>query len=70
MNKLIVAGVTIAALLTGPAVAADMPLPAPVAVESWTGFYAGASLGGRFTDSNWTDDMSQRGYAGRHRLPG
>jgi outer membrane immunogenic protein len=53
MNKLIVAGVTIAALLTGPALAADMPLPAPVAVESWTGFYAGASLGGRFTDSNW-----------------
>ena len=51
MNKLIVAGVTIAALLTGPALAADMPLPAPVAVESWTGFYAGASLGGRFTDS-------------------
>jgi outer membrane immunogenic protein len=24
-----------------------------VVVESWTGFYAGASLGGRFTDSNW-----------------
>ena len=69
MNKLIVAGVTIAALLTGPALAADMPLPAPVAVESWTGFYAGASLGGRFTELELEDDVSQLGYAGRHRLP-
>jgi outer membrane immunogenic protein len=53
MNKLLVGGIAIAALIAGPAIAADMPAPAPVAVESWTGFYAGASLGGRFTDSNW-----------------
>jgi len=53
MNKLLVVGIAIAALIAGPAIAADMPAPAPVAVESWTGFYAGASLGGRFTDSNW-----------------
>jgi len=53
MNKMFVGGIAIAALIAGPAIAADMPAPAPVVVESWTGFYAGASLGGRFTDSNW-----------------
>ena len=53
MNKLFVGGIAIAALIAGPAIAADMPAPAPVVVESWTGFYVGASLGGRFTDSNW-----------------
>jgi outer membrane immunogenic protein len=70
MNKLIVAGVTIAALLTGPALAADMPLPAPVAVESWTGFYAGASLGGRFTDSNWRTTCLNVGTPGGRDCPG
>src|SRR5262245_620826 len=53
MNKLFVGGVAIAALIAGRAIAADMPAPAPVVVDSWTGFYVGASLGGRFTDSNW-----------------
>src|SRR5262245_6166183 len=53
MNKLFVGGIAITALIAGPAIAADMPAPAPVVVDSWTGFYAGASLGGRFTDSNW-----------------
>src|SRR4029450_9030786 len=53
MNKLFVGGVAIAALIAGPAIAADMPAPAPVVVDSWAGLDAGASLGGRFTDSNW-----------------
>ena len=49
MKKLIIACVTIAALLASPLMAADMPVKAPVltalAVPSWTGFYAGANLG-------------------------
>src|SRR5262249_42177766 len=65
MNKLFVGGVAIAALIVEPAIAADMPAPpAPVVVESWTGFYAGASLGGRFTDSNWTTTCLSVGAPG------
>jgi hypothetical protein len=63
MNKLFVGGVAIAALIAGPAIAADMPAPAPV-VDSWTGFYVGASLGGRFTDSNWTTTCLSVGAPG------
>ena len=49
MKKLIIACVTIGALLGSPAMAADMPVKAPVptavAAPSWTGFYAGPNLG-------------------------
>jgi outer membrane immunogenic protein len=44
----------------GAASAADMPLkarPMPVAIDpgyNWTGFYVGASLGGRWSDDDWT----------------
>src|SRR5262245_23457937 len=64
MHKLFVGGVAIAALIGRPAMAADMPAPAPVVVDSWTGFYAGASLGGRFTDSNWTTTCLSVGAPG------
>jgi len=64
MNKLFVGGVAIVALIAGPAIAADMPAPAPVVVDSWTGFYVGASLGGRFTDSNWTTTCLSVGAPG------
>ena len=47
MHKLFVGGIAVAALIAGPAIAADMPAPAPVVVNSWSGFYAGASLGAR-----------------------
>jgi hypothetical protein len=64
MNKLFVGGIAIAALIGVPAIAADMPAPAPVVVDNWTGFYAGASLGGRFTDSNWTTTCLSVGAPG------
>jgi outer membrane immunogenic protein len=54
----VIAGIVTLADLNGrPAFAADMavkarPLPAPV--FSWTGFYAGAELGGEWTTSRWT----------------
>jgi outer membrane immunogenic protein len=46
-------------LLAPPAMAADMGpfyrAPPPVAVVSWTGLYAGATLGGDWNDSNVTE---------------
>jgi outer membrane immunogenic protein len=38
------------------ALAADMPMKAPVAVpyNNWTGWYAGASVGARMADTTWT----------------
>ena len=53
MKKLIVSSVALIASLAGSAMAADMPIRPPVVVESWTGFYAGVALGGRFSDSKW-----------------
>jgi outer membrane immunogenic protein len=42
---------SVAALLAGPAIAADMPVkvpPMPPALPSWTGFYFGINAGGSF----------------------
>ncbi len=64
MNKLIASSVTIAVLMATPATAADMPVNAPVVVDSWTGFYLGASIGGRFTDSDWTTTCLSVGAPG------
>lgn len=52
----------IAALIGTPALAADMPVKAPpiapvaAPVYNWTGFYLGASLGGRWSDLDVDDD--------------
>jgi outer membrane immunogenic protein len=53
MKKLAIA-VAVAGLIGTSAFAADLPLkappPPPAPVYSWTGFYIGGSLGGRWTD--------------------
>ncbi|WP_315780745.1 MULTISPECIES: outer membrane protein [unclassified Bradyrhizobium] len=48
-------------LLAGSALAADLPVkaPAPVAAPTWTGLYAGVSVGARWADHDWrTSDVS------------
>jgi len=63
----------IAALLGGPAVAADMPMPVkappvPVAVYTWTGCYVGGSGGGLWAHKRWTDDDNLSTTFGRTRF--
>ena len=69
MNKLIVSSVALVASLAGSAMAADMPIRPPVVVESWTGFYVGVALGGRFSEFEVGHKLSERRRAGRRRLP-
>jgi outer membrane immunogenic protein len=47
MNKLVIGTVALAAIIAGPAMAADMPLkaPPPVPVYTWTGCYVGMQVG-------------------------
>ena len=55
MKKLLLGWVAGAALLAGPAMAADLAA-VPVVVEpvfTWSGFYAGLSAGGRWSDVMW-----------------
>ncbi|UVO29433.1 outer membrane protein [Bradyrhizobium arachidis] len=56
--KITVIGAVVATLLGTPVLAADLavkaPPPAPAPVYSWTGFYVGGSVGGRWTDADWT----------------
>lgn len=53
MKKLLLGSVALAAMLAGPAKAADMPVKAVpvVAVFSWTGCYVGAHVGGKASRS-------------------
>jgi outer membrane immunogenic protein len=64
MNKPMVGGAVIAVLVAAPAMAADMQARAPVVMDGWSGLYVGASLGGRFTDSNWTTTCLSVGAPG------
>lgn len=55
MSKYWIAGIALAGIaLAGSAVAADMPVKAPsLAPPSWTGVYAGVSLGARWATNDW-----------------
>ena len=60
MKRALLTGVGLLALALAaqPALAADLPLmtkapPRPLAVYNWTGFYAGAHLGGGWGDKDW-----------------
>jgi outer membrane immunogenic protein len=54
-----IAGTLAWAALTGPVLAADMPVKAPpAAARSWSGFYAGVSIGARWGENDWqTSDI-------------
>ena len=57
MKTSVLSGAVLAALLGGSAIAADMPVKAPIlraAAYDWTGLYVGASLGSRWSESDWT----------------
>ena len=56
MKKLLIAGAALAALIGTPALAADMPLKAPLPAApawSWTGFYLGLNGGGAWGTSTY-----------------
>ena len=54
MKKFLLGSMALAAMLAGPAMAADMPVkvkaPPPVVVYDWSGAYIGFSIGGVWTD--------------------
>src|SRR5882757_3130923 len=54
MKKFLLGSVALAAMIAGPAKAADMPLkaPPPVAIYTWTGCYVGVHVGGKASRAN------------------
>src|SRR5262245_15601176 len=56
MKKVALIGTAVAALMGGPALAADMPLKAPQASAyyNWTGLYGGIHAGYGWADTSWT----------------
>jgi outer membrane immunogenic protein len=55
MEKLLLGSVGLAAMLAGPAMAADVPVappPPPVAYYNWSGAYVGGNIGGVWYDYN------------------
>jgi outer membrane immunogenic protein len=69
MKKLLLANVALAALIAGPAVAADMPIKVPpykaAPVYSWTGCYVGGNGGWTYARSEniWTPNVAVFGAA-------
>src|SRR5215813_1012581 len=61
MRKVLLGGVLLITLgLVGSAVAADMPVKAPVPVNTWSGIYLGVDIGG-IRGFNSTDSFRQTG---------
>lgn len=62
MKKFLLAGVALSAFVAGPAMAADLPVRAPVykgpppvvTYFSWTGCYVGAHVGGLWVQKDWS----------------
>jgi opacity protein-like surface antigen len=59
MKKLILGSMALAAMISGPAMAADMPVktynaPSPIVVYDWSGFYIGAHLGFDWENYNYS----------------
>jgi outer membrane immunogenic protein len=68
MKKILLAGVAAAALVSGPALAADMPARMPVKAPpmqaygyNWSGFYIGGHVGGGWTDKCYTFSGTSEG---------
>jgi outer membrane immunogenic protein len=67
MKKLLVAGIAAAAFCSAPALAADLPVKAPVyraapaPMFSWTGFYVGGNIGGAWGGSHTSSTIDSAG---------
>src|SRR5688500_18626946 len=79
MKKLLLGSVALAAMLAGPAMAANMPVKAPAyavpppVATYWTGFYVGGHLGGSWGTKDWNQtrvDVSATGNLGNFFGPG
>ena len=64
------------AFVAMPAMGADLPAKVPIykaptapIANNWTGFYLGGSVGGRWTNSEWTTTCLQPGYRGIDGCP-
>ena len=68
MNKLLIAGAALAALIGTPALAADMalkaPPPPPPPAWSWTGFYVGLNAGYSVARDPFNQTLNESGIAG------
>ena len=76
MKRTFAAAVGLIALGTSAALAADLPVKAPVYTPpafSWTGCYIGGNIGTAWTDSNWSDSLfglAWGGFTGNARFIG
>jgi outer membrane immunogenic protein len=67
MKKFLLGSVALAAMIAGPAMAADMPLKAPppvVTYYDWSGYYIGFSLGGMWSTVNRTFTSPNPAFGG------